>query len=112
MAEILIKAVAPNQPDAAKLARCYAVGDPVVVMPDGHEWGAAEGLPTFWIVKVPGVSVETASAYLERAQAAARRREWNLDPTDLPVGVRDTLLTTGVITVTPAQVVNFVKRKL
>lgn len=112
MAELLIKAVSATHPDPVKQARgCYQQGDPVVVMPDGHEWGAAEGLPTFWIVKAPGVTVAEARAYIEQRADAVRRRNWNLNPADLPVALRDELLATGSITLTRAQAIAAVKAK-
>lgn len=110
MAEVLIKAIDATHPDPAKQARgCYRMGDPVVVMPDGHEWGREEGLPRFWLLRIPGVSVSQVEAFLERGEG--RRREWNLAPSDVPAGARTQLLATGVLTVTPAQAQAFIKRK-
>jgi hypothetical protein len=37
--------------------------DIVVVRPDGWNWGIQECLPNFIIIKVPGMSMETASQY-------------------------------------------------
>jgi len=41
------------------------IGDIVVVRPDGWVWGAEECLPTFIVVKLPGVSVETVKLWEE-----------------------------------------------
>lgn len=110
MAELLVKAVDATHPDPAKDARgCYKRGDVVCVQPDGHEWGRLEGLPRFVVVKVPGVSVDQAEAHLERSET--RRRAVGIAWADLPAGVRQQLQTTGTVTVTPAQIRNFVKRK-
>lgn len=54
MAELLIL----NR-DATPERRSYKRGDIVVVMPDGHEWGNAEGLPDFVRGRLPGVPIET-----------------------------------------------------
>ena len=53
MAELLIL----NR-DATPEQRSYKRGDVVVVMPDGHQWGAAEGLPDFIRASLPGVAPE------------------------------------------------------
>ncbi len=66
MAEILIKAIDATHPDPEKdRCGCYKMGDPVVVMPDGHVWGNEECLPTFYVFKIPGLSVEQAQKYVE-----------------------------------------------
>jgi len=118
MAELLVKAIDAVCTDpgkspaelAAKDARgCYKRGDVVVVMPDGHAWGAMEGPPKFWVVKVPGLSVEAAQAYLERSET--RRRALGVAWADVPNGVKNQLQSSGAVTVTVQQVGNFVKRK-
>ena len=67
MAEILLRA--QNQidvpADPEKVARLRVPGDVVVVMPDGHPWASRECLPRFWIIKLPGVSVETVRKLTE-----------------------------------------------
>ncbi|MCP4126928.1 MAG: hypothetical protein GY753_07690 [Gammaproteobacteria bacterium] len=86
MAELLIKAVDYAHADPEK-DRCgaYKRGDVVVVMPDGHVWGGAEGLPKFLRVSLPGVTVaefqHTAGSDCETAQdiiPRAMRRMPNL----------------------------------
>lgn len=57
--ELLIKAQSNNT------ATPWQRGRIVCVKPDGHAWGAKESPPNFYIVKVPGVSVESAAQYLE-----------------------------------------------
>lgn len=89
-------------------AGCYKAFDPVVVMPNGHTWGAEEGLPKFWIVKIPGMAVETARRWVElwwdtadpEKPSIVQRRLHRLDRTKIPATVLNTLNTTGVITVT------------
>ena len=70
-AEILVKAVDSDQSGG------YKAGDPVVVMPDGHQWGKEEGYPKFKVVKVPDLSVADAKAkYLV---SATERRLYKVD---------------------------------
>ncbi len=67
MAEFLIKARDPLDlpKDEESRERCYRRGDIVVVMEDGHEWGKEERLPKFVVIKVPGLPVDKARAYIE-----------------------------------------------
>lgn len=58
MCELLIKAQ-----DGAN--GIWLRGRIATIMPDGHVWGSKEAPPDFYIVKVPGVSVDTARTYLE-----------------------------------------------
>lgn len=60
MAELLIRAEDPD------VAGGYEKGDIVIVAEDGREWGRLEGPPKFVRVNVPGVSVATATSYVER----------------------------------------------
>jgi len=39
------------------------IGDIIVVRPDGWEWGKEECLPTFIVVKIPGITVEAVKLY-------------------------------------------------
>jgi hypothetical protein len=75
MAEILIKAKSHwmenvdrsswDQNKLSKYARRTSVGSPIVVKPDGWNWGSKEGPPGFIVLKIPGVSVPDVSRYLE-----------------------------------------------
>ena len=49
MCEVLIVAEDRLVPESSGKWR---KGDPVIAMPDGHEWGAKEGLPLFVVVSV------------------------------------------------------------
>lgn len=63
MAEILVKAFTVNHDNATFDRRgCFKRGDPVIVMPDGHQWGQGERPPKFILVKIPGLDVTVASA--------------------------------------------------
>ena len=103
MAELLVKAVSasvPTDPDRDVL--CYKRGMPVVVMPDGHPWGARERRPRFVVIKFPGVSVERLQRYIEEwrdgdpdTRRMVRRRVWRLRWDDLPTRARNRLRDDG-----------------
>lgn len=98
MAELLVKAVSVTHADPAKDQRgCYKRGHAVVVMPDGHEWGALETLPRFVVLKLPLVSVGRVAKYL--AGATGRRRRWRLRWADLPAAARNKLASTGQLVI-------------
>lgn len=126
MAEILIKARNATNPDPeVDRQGCYKRGDPVVVREDGHVWGAKEGLPNFVVVKIPGVAAAKIEALLEAQTEddagnplqdetglprVFRRRRWRVLVDGVPSTIRNKLLTTGSVTVTPTQVRNYVRR--
>jgi len=51
MAELLIRLKNNTNADPVKDRMCYKRGDIVVVKPDGHHWGRAEGLPHFAVIQ-------------------------------------------------------------
>ena len=54
MAELLVKAISAHHADATKDARgCYKLGMIVGIFPDGWTYGSLEGLPTFFVIKIP-----------------------------------------------------------
>lgn len=87
MAELLIKAISHIHPDSEKnITGAYKKGDIVVIMPDGHVWGAKEGPPKFVLAKVPGLDEETIQ---DRQDSWNARLEWTVVGTDPVVdGVR------------------------
>jgi hypothetical protein len=96
MCEILVKATDAHGDGTFKR------GFPVVVVPDGHTWGAREGLPTFYVIKIPTLPVAEAHKYVERwteGELLASQREWTIDVDLLPTAVLNTLVTTGTITI-------------
>ena len=110
MAQILIKAIDATHPDATKDRRgCYKRGMPVVVMPDTHTWGREEGLPTFVVIKIPGVPVEKVRKYIEPqledttdeqgVYPIYRRRLWKIRVADLPLAARNKLANDGELTI-------------
>jgi hypothetical protein len=104
MAELLVKATNATNPNQAEdQAGCYKRGMPVLVRPDGHTWGALEGLPRFAIVKIPLIAVATvekyALPYLDGSNHLVRRRLWQIRWVDLPAGAQNTLQTTGQLVI-------------
>lgn len=120
MAEFLIKVSDNMHNDPVKSLRgCYKRGDIVVVMPDGHAWGKEEGLPLFYIVKVPGLSVALVRNLLAgepdfldpTGKGIIKRRAWTLNLSLVPAPVLNTLNTTGIYTTTLTAVRNFIRHK-
>lgn len=113
MCEILIKAIDTSHVDPLKdRIGCYKRGDIVGVEEDGYEWGACERLPKFYLVKIPGLSVVIARKY-ERMEMESddpdnktvyRRRKFHIPVDAVPAGIRNTLQTTGQVTVTVNQI--------
>lgn len=110
MAEILVKAVdaSHSNPDEDRRG-CYKRGMPVVVREDGHEWGSMEGLPSFVVIKIPGVPASSVAKYvmvqnsdiadLDGLFPMYRRRIWQIRWADLPLAARNKLLSTGTLTI-------------
>ena len=118
-----------NADPTADRKGCWKRGMPVVVREDGWPWGASEGLPTFAIVKIPGVAAAQAQAFLDAqleddagvpyfetipmanpARAIYRKRAWKVAIDAVPAAIRNQVLTTGSVTVTVAQIRNFLNR--
>lgn len=75
MAEILLRVHDKVNDDLYLDCKCTKRGDVIVVSPDGWNWGTEErSLPFYRIVKMPGVSVAAAQAFLGR--------ELDTDPTN------------------------------
>lgn len=123
MAEFLIKAISATNPDPVKNERgCYKRGDIVDVRPDGWKWGNEERLPKFVLVKIPGLDPKAALRFMEAhldltnpvEPILLRRRLWNVlvDDAGLPTQIKNALRTTGEVTVTLAQVRNYIRNKI
>lgn len=110
MAELLVKAsnavhVDPN----ADRQGCYKRGYPVLVMPDGWQWGAQEQLPNFVVFKFPLIAVDnpvllkwTQAWKVDVSTADGRirrdfvqRRRWRVRWADLPQAAQDLILANG-----------------
>ena len=115
MCEILVKAIDHAHIDPYKdKAGCYKRGDPVVVMPDGHEWGRKECLPKFYVVKVPGLSVEVAKKYIQVEEDGGRpitRRLYRLNIDGLKLGDKEVLEATGRVTLSTSTIQGKLKKK-
>lgn len=106
MAEFLIYAKSNTHSDKEKeAAGCYQRGDIVVVMPDGHPWGAQETLPTFFVLKIPGLDYLKARQFTESHRQdtglldrdgqkiikTLRRRAFSLDVANIPRAIKNQL---------------------
>jgi hypothetical protein len=126
MAELLLKArnAQHADPDIDRHG-CYKRGDIVVVMPDGHQWGTKEGLPNFVKIKIPGLNHETVRELIDEQREddagnplfdddgqpiLFRRRRWRVLVDSIPTTIRNQLRDFGEVTVTRAQIRNYVKR--
>jgi hypothetical protein len=113
MAELLIKAIDATHSDPATDKRgCYKTGMIVEIRPDGCLYGASEGLPKFFIVKIPLVPVnhpllirltnhqKQQDGFLPNSATVPnwlilRRRKCWLQYGNIPVGAQNKLATTG-----------------
>jgi len=120
MCEILIKAKDNVNPDPELDKLNYKRGHFVAVMPDGHTWGKKECLPDFFILKIPGVSVDQFDEYMKpeldtgdaKKQIITKRRihKLDIDATTIPKAIRNAVKNTGVATITKAQIINHLRR--
>lgn len=103
MAELLVRNIDNVNDDPEVDARgSYKRGMVVVAMPDKHEWGAAEGLPNFVVVKIPEIPVEKVQDYLQSQKLASvvvARRLWQIDVSLLDQALKDALDQKGEIIV-------------
>jgi hypothetical protein len=122
MAELLImlKNNVHPDPDIDKRG-CYKRGDIVLVMNDGHMWGPKEGLPIFFILKIPDLNPEVVRKYTDSEYLfgpndpeVARRRKFFLrvDGSDLSQTVKDKIRDTGEYTTTLPVIKRFIRNKV
>lgn len=120
MAEFLVKAIDRTHADPTTDRGSYKRGDIVTAQPDGWPWGAEEHPATadprvFWLVKVPGLNPENARVQElmmvdEDAEGVLwRRRLWRVVVDEIPATIKQQILTTGVVTVTLAQIRNYIR---
>jgi hypothetical protein len=99
--------------DERKYERSHNVpGDPISVMPDGHEWGREEGLPNFASLDMDGVPVKEMAQYcvseespilsLRGRPLVMRDRAFNIQIAKLPQAIQDGLRRDGKAAVTLA----------
>lgn len=101
----------------------YRRGDIVAAMPDGWKWGKEEHPDTapkpwvFVLVKVPGLNPEAARVLKVLTSedgpdgSLTLRRVWKLHDDLIPQTFIDQLRNTGIVTVTVAQIQNFIRNK-
>ena len=118
MCEILIKAVDATNPNPDKdRMGCYKRGDIVGIEKDGYEWGREERLPKFYLVKIPGLDVETARKYEQEDRddldhkIINRRRKYHIPLDSIPTRIRSELLSNGSVTVNLSQIRNYLINK-
>lgn len=109
MAELLIKAVSNAHNDLMKSARaCYKKGDIIVAACDNHVWGRSEGLPKFYVVKVPDISVAEVNIYCDPHYKGLsdtelkHKRKYKFDVTKLSLKNQNDIETKGIVTVSKA----------
>lgn len=101
MAEILVRAINYSHIDPEKdRIGAYKTGYPVIAFNDGHEWSHNEGLPRFFIIKVPGISVDKVNKYIQPElvdgnQEIHRRRLWQIQKDELPQAARNKIKNNG-----------------
>jgi hypothetical protein len=127
VAELLVMARDNAHGDATTDRRgCYKRGDVVAVMPDGHQWGAKEGLPRFVRIKVPALTADVVRGLADEqseddagiepqpdpaADRTYRRRRWRVVLADLPLARRNELQNTGETTITRVVLHSVLRRK-
>lgn len=96
MCEMLVRVVDKVNSDPYLNAKCTKRGDVITVQPDGWVWGKEEQKNPAWrIVKLPGVPVSQASAFLspeietspENPSRMLQSRGFRLDVDNLPASV-------------------------
>lgn len=90
MCELLVRIVDKISDDPYNNAKLTKSGDVIVICDDGHEWGRAEGPPTYRVIRVPGVEAATLGNFTGRGvpegpdDAMSYARVWGLDVSALP----------------------------
>lgn len=120
MAEVLIKLERADNPTDKN---AWHRGHAVCVKPDGWQWGRAERLPKFCVIRITDMTPEQVEPYmateesdlyladgLTKNQIAIRKFFFDLDDVAIPLIVKNSIKNTGMVSVTKAQIVNFIKR--
>jgi hypothetical protein len=117
MAEILIRMGATHA-DPCAWQRFY----PVAVFEDGHKYGSAETWPVFAILRITNATVAEVRQYLDpdldttdpQHPITRALRKWKiaLDDAAVPQWIKTAVQAGEVVSVTKAQIANFIKRTL
>ena len=87
MSELLVKLTDNrnlNDP-VADIEGCWKRGDPVIMKPDGWQWGSGEGPPDFTVIKFEGYRTE-----------AVRRYQWaQEEPREIVIALPKSLVLSG-----------------
>ena len=106
--------------EVAKADRQYKTGDIVQVFPDGKLSDYAHAGGKFYVIRVTGLSYETALKYMaqhneditidgETQTRMVKRRIYRIRAEDLPASVKNTLKTTYVYNTTWTAVKDYVR---
>lgn len=132
MVELLVRSKNNTHVDPVKDERgCWKKGDLVVAMPDGHTWGRMESKAQwiaegndgddwpggFVILKISGLTLAKAKTYIRShlddiTGETLRRSLFRLVWSELPQGVKDTLIADAEYTATLSQVKQFIRNKI
>jgi len=97
----------------------WEIGHVIDVKPDGHVWGAQEGLPKFWRIDITGgVTVADCEAYLAEVfttnangdPVKTKMRDRRLDYAGLPNPIKNALTNTGAYSVTKTAADSYIKK--
>lgn len=120
MAEFLIFARDVVNPDPEKDKGCPKRGDIIDVREDGFEWGKKERLPDFYFIKIPGLSVTGTAQYKfpeggiigqASPNVVLKFRLWKTNVDVVPSAIKNTLLSTGKVTVNWSQIKSYIVNK-
>jgi len=95
----------------------YRRGDIIVVVDDAHEWGSAETLPNFLVVKIPSASLSKVKSWMDEHRQdvigpgidigeyeVVGRRKWQFQVDSLPIGLQNKITdNNGTITIGTGQ---------
>lgn len=122
MSEFLFKRRDNANDDPVIDRACYKRGDLVAIQPNGWPWGKEEhpstsSNPNFFLVKVPDVNLsENRITQLLRLDEALdgtllSRALYRAEIDAIPAAIRNQLVTTGIVTVTWAQIRAYIRNK-
>lgn len=118
MAEVLMLAFDTINPDPNLDLFAYKMGHVIDIKPDGYNWSPGERTKEkFWIIKVPSMTEEEVQDFISSKfdftdLANVKQigiRKWKLDINSVPAAIRNTVLSTGTITVTKSAIQNYMK---
>ena len=126
MALFLIMGVNHTHSDPEKQARgCYGIGDIVEVLDDSKHNGDLVANPIaapFYLVRITGVTKAQGEKYmapyiepgteLTENPVTLRRRQFNVEVSSIPSGIRNQLLANRYVSVSWSQVRNYIRNRM